>query len=294
MSAFAVFGNPVKHSKSAKIYALFAKELGMLEEYDLRLVLKEENFDSILLKFFASSGLGANITVPFKERAFSLCHQCTKRAKMARSVNTIKKQYNGSLLGDNTDGVGFIEDLKRLNWIMKNNENYIIQEHKEKVSSIKNILLIGAGGATKGIVPVLLGMLNCNINIVSRTYSRAQLLVRFYYSMGYNNIFCMPLNVLNYSNNKKYDLIINATTSSMYDDIPNIPSSVIAPFTKCYDLFYQKDSTFFLKWCQNHGSEHCVDGLGMLVEQAAYSFFLWHNVFPTNILSVLSVLRSIL
>lgn len=294
MSAFAIFGNPVKHSKSAKIYELFAKELGMLGEYDLKLVLKEENFDSILLDFFASSGLGANVTVPFKERAFSLCHQLTQRAKMARSVNTIKKQYDGSLLGDNTDGTGFIEDLKRLHWIFKKNGNYIIQDYEENASSIKNILLIGAGGATKGIVPMLLAIPNCNINIVSRTYSRAQLLVQFHYSMGKNNIFCTPVNVFNDSNNKKYDLIINATTSSMYGDTPNISSSVIAPFTKCYDLFYQKDSTSFLRWCKNHGSEHCVDGLGMLVEQAAHSFFLWHNLFPINIVSVLSVLRSIL
>lgn len=297
MSVFAVFGNPIKHSKSAKIYALFAKESGILEEeYDLKLISKEEDFDCVLYNFFKLGGMGANITVPFKERAFLLCDQLTKRAKLACSINVIKKQHDGSLLGDNTDGIGFIKDLERLNWIVNNRGMYIIKETKteEKVLSIKNVLLIGSGGAAKGVVSALLNISHCNINIVNRTYARAQSLVQFYRDRGYKNIFCVPLNIFNYNNQKKYDLIINATSSSMYGTLPAITSSVITAFTRCYDLFYQRDKTSFLIWCQKNGSEYCADGLGMLVEQAAYSFLLWHNLFPTNVVSVLSYLRSIL
>lgn len=298
LSAFAVFGNPIEHSKSAEIYALFAKEVGILGKYDLKLVLKQENFDSILLNFFNSEGLGANVTVPFKERAFLLCDCLTDRAKIARSVNTIKKQDNGDLLGDNTDGIGFISDLKRLNWI--NNDNCIFTKKKEEKTllsggrrTVLNILLIGAGGATRGIIPALLTMLNCNLNIVNRTYVRAQILTQYYCDMGYKNISCMPLNKL-FFNDVKYNLVINATSSSMYNDVPQISSSVITAVTKCYDLFYQKEHTLFLTWCGQNGSKNCVDGLGMLVEQAAYSFYLWHDLFPNNIRFVLSYLRSIL
>lgn len=289
MSGFAVFGNPIKHSKSAEIYALFAREIGILEEYDLKLVLENENFYKTLVNFFSLEGLGANVTVPFKECAFKLCDQFTERAKIARSVNVIKKQCDGSLLGDNTDGIGLVSDLKRLRWIINNR---ICVIHKNY--PLADVLLIGAGGATKGIIPELLSIPNCNLNVVNRTYSRAQSLVKSYYKMGEYNISCEPLDTFFFNNNKEYDLVINATSSSMYDKTLKIPLSIIGPSTKCYDLFYQKENTSFLRWCQKNGSRYCADGLGMLVEQAAYSFFLWHNSFPTNTVYVLSYLRSIL
>lgn len=295
MGAFAVFGNPIKHSKSAEIYAFFAKKIGISEKYDLKLVLETENFDDMLYDFFKSEGLGANVTVPFKERAFFLCNKFTKRAKLACAVNTIKKEYDGSLLGDNTDGIGFISDLKRLNWIDK---NFFISENKdrkkEKILAVANVLLIGAGGAAKGIIPELLNISNCNLKLVNRTYSKAQVLVQFYSNMGYKNISCMPLKLLLSKSKEKYNLIINATSSSMYNVIPEISSSIITPVTKCYDLFYQRENTVFLMWCQRHGSKYCADGLGMLVEQAAHSFYLWHNLFPESTVFFLSYLRSIL
>lgn len=293
MSAFAVFGNPIKHSKSAEIYALFAKEMGILGKYDLELVSEQKNFDSILFNFFKLGGLGANITIPFKECAVLLCDQLTERAKISRSVNVIKKKCNGELLGDNTDGIGLINDLKRLRWVQEKdsymykqlNENFLLSPR------VLNILLIGSGGAAKGIIPeLLIAVPNCVLHIVNRTYHKAQKLTQFYCNMGYKNIFCMSFDNLCH----QYDLVINATASSMYDMVPNISSCVIAPFTKCYDLFYQKEYTSFLQWCKLHGSKHCMDGLGMLVEQAAYSFYLWHNWFPTNIIEVISYIRSIL
>ncbi|URJ28499.1 shikimate dehydrogenase [Blochmannia endosymbiont of Camponotus sp. C-046] len=286
MSAFAVFGNPIKHSKSSEIYALFAHEIGISKEYKLILAL-HDNFHYLLHNFFKLGGLGANITSPFKENAYFLCNQLTERSKKARSVNTIKKLKNGTLLGDNTDGIGFISDLKRLNWI--DNNNHITSQE----STTTNILLIGAGGAAKGIVPMLLNTITtCHINIVNRTFARAQKLTSYYQEIGYNNISCLPLYKLRYDTNK-YSLIINATTSNIYNTIPKIPSVLVNPETKCYDLFYTKQDTLFITWCKKNGSNYCSDGLGMLVEQAAHSFFLWHNLFPT-VDPVINHLRSAL
>lgn len=286
MNFFAVFGNPIKHSRSADIYALFANEMGIDSGYDLKLVLKDD-FDNALYNFFNAGGLGANITVPFKERAVYLCHRLTERALIANSVNTIKKQYDNTLLGDNTDGIGFFNDLKRLNWI---NQNNIIPNsigtccfNNNIQQPMTNILLIGSGGAAKGIIPVLLGIQGCFINVVNRTFINAKKLVHYYHRIGRQNIsfinlkdlLCKPIK-------KKYNFIINATSSSMYNDIPKIPSSFITDRTRCYDLFYHKEDTIFIKWCKQYGSHYCSDGLGMLVEQAAYSFYLWHDKFPST------------
>lgn len=288
MSSFAVFGNPIRHSKSAEIYALFANEIGISKEYCLKLAL-QGNFNYLLHNFFKFGGLGANITSPFKENAYFLCNQLTERAKKARSVNTIKKLKNGTLLGDNTDGIGFISDLKRLNWLNNNN----LSTDNNKVSMTANILLIGAGGAAKGIIPILLTTITpCHINIVNRTFSRAQTLVSYYQEIGYNNISCLPLHKLYYDTNK-YSLIINATTSNIHNTIPNIPSSLVTPETKCYDLFYTKQDTLFIAWCKKNGSNYCTDGLGMLVGQAAHSFLLWHGLLPA-IDPVINNLRSTL
>ncbi|WHL24888.1 MAG: shikimate dehydrogenase [Candidatus Blochmannia vicinus] len=291
MSAFAVFGNPIEHSKSAEIYALFANETGIKKEYDLKLV-SQNNFENLLYSFFKSDGLGANITAPFKERAYFICHQLTERAKIARSVNTIKKLKNEILLGDNTDGVGFISDLKRLNWINENNCITTTTHHDDTSTKI-NILLIGAGGASKGIILALLPTVTeCDIYIVNRTFHTAQQLAFYCHNIGYKNIECMPLCELGYNANK-YNLIINATTSSMINAIPKIPPSIITPLTKCYDLFYQKQDTSFITWCKKYGSNYCSDGLGMLVEQAAHAFLLWHDVFP-SVDPILNHLRSTL
>lgn len=297
MNAFAVFGNPIKHSRSADIYELFAKQINISSKYDLRLVSKD-NFNDILLSFFNSEGgLGANITVPFKERAISLCHHLTERAIIANSVNTIKKQHDNTLLGDNTDGIGLLNDLKRLNWVDQSN-NIIIDNtdmfYDKNINPIvTNILVIGSGGAAKGIVPALLDITGCHINVVNRTFINAQRLVHYYHRIGRQNISYINLNDLyNKSFKKKYSLVINATSSSMYNEIPKIPSSLITNVIKCYDLFYQKEDTVFIKWCKDHGACYCSDGLGMLVEQAAYSFYLWHSILPSTTL-VLNYLKSI-
>lgn len=288
-SGFVVFGNPIKHSKSPEIYSLFEKEIGFSNKYGLKLTYHQD-FDKVLFDFFESGGLGANVTVPFKDRAFYVCDHLTDRAILANAVNTIKKQHDGTLLGDNTDGIGFISDLKYLNWLDKNNRIIDIYSRctnanfiNIKPGMMSNILVIGAGGAAKGIISELLKIKECYVNVVNRTFINAQKLVRYYHSIGKQNISCMNLDRLFHKSikNKKYDLIINATSSSMVGEIPSIPSSLIGSFTKCYDIFYQKKDTSFLKWCKDQGSGFCSDGLGMLIQQAAYSFYLWHNIFPS-------------
>lgn len=283
-SAFAVFGNPVKHSKSAEIYSFFANELGISSKYSLILALSS-NFDKIIYDFFyKNGGLGANITVPFKERACSLCDCLTDRALISNSVNTIKRENDNTLLGDNTDGIGFISDLRRLNWI--DSDYKLVSSYSSLCDFLNeervNILLIGSGGAARGIIPVLLKIKKCYINVVNRTFARAQELVQYYYSIGQQNISCVHIDQLfQQFKLKKYALIVNATSSSMSNAIPKIPSFLINNYTKCYDLFYHDQDTIFIKWCKKQGSNYCADGLGMLIGQAAYSFYLWHNFFPS-------------
>lgn len=281
MSAFAIFGNPIKHSKSPEIYSLFAKEMKIIGEYELRLA-SSNNFNTMLFNFFNSGGLGANITVPFKERALLLCDQLTEHAMIANSVNTIKKKNDNTLLGDNTDGLGFISDLKRLHWL--NKDNIFVNTNNMREFSMTNILIIGAGGSAKGIISALLDIKQCYINIINRTFDRAEQLTHYYHSIGYQNISCIDIKKLSRSyNNKIYNLIVNATSSSMYNELPPISPSLITCYTKCYDLFYQKQDTIFIKWCKKNGSSDCSDGLGMLIEQAAHAFNLWHNFFPSTI-----------
>lgn len=258
MNNFAVFGNPIKHSKSPQIHAIFASETGISHSYGRVLVLKE-NFEQVLQQFFSLGGLGANITMPFKERAFYLCNQFTERASMSGTVNTIKKQPDGSLLGDNTDAIGLVSDLQRLGLL-----HYGIR-----------ILLIGAGGAARGVICSLLN-LGCRIVLTNRTFLRAQKLAEFYSHLG--EISAVPLSKLITAD---YDLIINATTTGVYGNIPDISRSLVTPAVSCYDMFYQDGGdTPFTAWCRQQGAKRCADGLGMLVGQAAHSFLLWHGVLP--------------
>lgn len=257
MDAFAVFGNPIEHSKSPSIHALFSAEIGISHSYG-RVLVSEDKFEQVLRKFFLSGGLGANITMPFKERAFALCDQLTERASMAGAVNTVKKLLDGSLLGDNTDGIGLISDLQRLDLLRPGNR----------------VLLLGAGGAARGVIFPLLNF-GCPVILTNRTFSRAQKLVDCYRHLG--TISAMPLDNLAI---REYDLIINATSMGLYDQVPELPESLITPKVNCYDMFYQNGGTPFIIWCQQQGAHRCADGLGMLVGQAAYAFLLWHGVLP--------------
>ncbi|QJC36128.1 shikimate dehydrogenase [Enterobacteriaceae endosymbiont of Donacia cincticornis] len=264
MKLFAVFGNPIKHSKSPIIHKLFAKQTGILQNY-IKINVPINFFSKSIRNFFQNGGLGANITIPFKKEAYKICDILTSRAKYSGVVNTIKITSSKKILGDNTDGIGLLKDLKNLNFI----------------TTKSNILLLGAGGAAQGVIYSLIHF-GCNITIVNRTYQHAKDIVRYFKNI--KKINYLKIEDLSYHsiNNINYDIIINATSSSMKKKIPNIPSSIIKPNIFCYDLFYNKGNTPFLKWCVEHGVKNVSDGTGMLIEQAAYSFYLWHGIIPNT------------
>ncbi|CAL4043747.1 Shikimate dehydrogenase (NADP(+)) [Buchnera aphidicola (Anoecia corni)] len=257
---FALFGNPVNHSMSPNIYKNFSKEQGIPLKYKLINVCENNLIKEMELFFSLKNSKGANITVPFKETVVHICNSLTDRAKVSNSVNVIKKLSNGTLLGDNTDGVGLIHDLKTKKFIDKKS----------------NILILGAGGAALGIISVLLEI-GSTVFIWNRTIEKAKVLEKRFKHLGdvfYLNFFNKKIH------EKKFNLIINATSCSMKNQIPDFPKYLISSNTYCYDLFYSRKNTVFTKFCKKNGAIHCSDGKGMLVSQAAFAFFLWYNKFP--------------
>lgn len=258
MEHYAVFGNPIAHSKSPFIHEQFAAQLQIDHPYG-RILAPVDNFIETLESFFNNGGKGANITVPFKEQAFARADELTERATLAGAVNTLKRLEDGRLLGDNTDGIGLLMDLQRLNLIKPGNR----------------VLLIGAGGAARGVLMPLLS-LDCAVTVTNRTHARAQELAALFAHVG--SVSAVPMETLE---GNEFDLIVNATASGIDGTIPAIPSSLLTPKVRCYDMFYQKGQTPFLKWCASYGVQHYADGAGMLVGQAAHAVLLWHGVLPS-------------
>ncbi|MXP51250.1 shikimate dehydrogenase [Pantoea sp. SoEX] len=256
MFKFAVFGNPIHHSKSPIIHHKFFRQTGIKHNYG-RVCPPIDGFSEAISKFFSKGGIGANITLPFKKQAYQFADELSERAYLAGAVNTLKKQ-NNKIFGDNTDGIGLLSDLQRLKMISKENK----------------VLIIGAGGAARGIIAPLL-ILGSMVTITNRTKNHALELANNFKQNGI-------IDVCNIEDleNKKFNLIINATSSSSKGQIPQIPSSLINNNLCCYDLFYQKTLTPFLYWCKQQGCNCLSDGLGMLIYQAAYSFKLWHGILP--------------
>ncbi|QCI21201.1 shikimate dehydrogenase [Buchnera aphidicola (Hyperomyzus lactucae)] len=254
---YAVFGNPIKHSKSPMIHSFFSKQTGILHTYNsIHVPLKD--FRSVLCSFFEKYGQGANVTAPFKREAYSFSTQLTERAKIAQSVNTLKKVDNQYLLGDNTDGIGLLSDLIRLNFIKKN----------------YSILILGAGGAVQGVLFSLLSF-GCSVFILNRTIENSKKIVLQFRKYGNINIFNQEL-----LNIKYFDLIINARSIYTEESGNVLPLSLISSKTCFYDMNYQIDNTFFIDWCIKIGATYYTNGIGMLVFQAAHSYFLWHNILP--------------
>ncbi|PLR31003.1 shikimate dehydrogenase [Chimaeribacter californicus] len=268
MDLYTVFGNPIGHSKSPHIHALFAQQTGIEHPYGKTLVPLDA-FEHTLDAFFNAGGQGANVTVPFKEQACARADHLSERAALSGAVNTLKKCEDGSLLGDNTDGIGLLSDLERL----------------EMIKPGYRILLLGAGGAARGVILPLLSY-GCNIVIANRTFAKAKQLALLFSHMG--EIKAKTFTALD---EPVFDLIINATASGMQGDIPAIPSSLITPDTRIYDMFYQQGLTPFLTWGCHQGATQWADGLGMLVGQAAHAFMLWHGIMP-DIAPVLTQLKQ--
>ncbi|XBC38631.1 MAG: shikimate dehydrogenase [Buchnera aphidicola (Melaphis rhois)] len=257
---FLVFGNPINHTKSPYIHWLFSKQTNIVHNYDYMLVPLNK-FRKVVTSFFLHKGIGANVTIPFKEEAFLISDVLTDYAKASRSVNTLKKLGNGKILGDNTDGRGILYDLKRLKFIKKTD----------------TILIIGAGGASRGIIFSLLSY-DCNIFITNRTMDRAINLVNDFKKFGYISIFSIDK-----FRNSSFDLIINTTSNIEENSFWQSISHLINKDTYLYDINYSDSNIYtpFLLWFANYGVRMLSDGIGMLVSQAAYSFYLWHNVLPS-------------
>lgn len=257
---YAVMGNPINHSKSPSIHAQFAEQAKQDLVYSAMLV-PTEGFEPAVKDFFKGHGKGLNITVPFKEEAFQLAGALTPRAQTAQAVNTLIMQEDGSILGDNTDGAGLVRDL-------------MINQQQELAD--KHILVVGAGGAVRGILQPFLEQDPAQIVIVNRTFEKAQLLAESFKEFGV--IEAKTFEELD----GPFDLIINGTSASLAGELPPLPDAVVNESTCVYDMMYGKEPTPFLEWASKLGAAKIIDGLGMLVEQAAVSFELWRGIKPDS------------
>ena len=267
MDKYLVIGNPIEHSKSPFIHQSFASSTNQILAYEKKKV-ELDQFEAFIHQFKNEGGKGCNITVPFKERAFAMAKVLTPRAKAAGAVNTLSFTDSGDIIGDNTDGQGLVEDLLRQQSILRD----------------KRILIIGAGGAARGCILPLLEQLPTSISVTNRTFEKAKQLVN---EFDNEKLCCIELSKLD----ANYDLIINSTSASLTNQLPAIEAQVIANAQCCYDMAYGNEPTCFLQWAQDLGVEQTIDGLGMLVGQAAESFKIWRHVKP-DVTAVLSKLRA--
>ncbi len=254
---YAVIGNPIEHSKSPEIHAAFARQTGQDMLYE-RILGSLDDFEGDVRRFIAEGGRGMNVTVPFKERAFRLADEPSERAERAGAVNTLT--FDGDrVLGDNTDGAGLVRDLGC--------------NHRFAFAGSR-ILLLGAGGASRGVLFPLLEEGPAELVIANRTASKAvELAVR----AGDARVSGCGLDELK---GRQFDLIVNGTAAGLGGEVPAIPDDCLAAGGWTYDMMYGSEPTAFVRWGQAHGAARALDGLGMLVEQAAESFYIWRGVMP--------------
>ncbi|MGL0943201.1 shikimate dehydrogenase [Vibrio vulnificus] len=254
---YAVFGNPIEHSKSPFIHTLFARQTNQPLIYTAETAPKE-GFVEAVKAFFAEGGKGCNVTLPFKEEAYQFASRLTERAQLAGAVNTLKKLDDGDIIGDNTDGAGLVQDLL---------------QHQVVLEGAR-ILVIGAGGAARGVLKPLLDQKPVSLTITNRTFSKAEELAALF--AAYGSVTAKEMKTVN----EEYDVIINSTSASLSGELPALSSSIFAANSASYDMMYGKGDTTFNQWAKQHGAAHAYDGLGMLVGQAAESFMLWRGLRP--------------
>ena len=267
---YGVFGHPVGHSFSPFIHGVFARATGQQMSYRAYDVAPEE-FSGRVADFFSGGGRGLNITLPHKIAAVEVAQELTARAAHAAAVNTLALQDDNVVLGDNTDGAGLVRDLC-------NNLRIVIKQRR--------LLVLGAGGATRGVLAPILGLEPAIVVIANRTPERAEALAAAFADLGVTQGVGFA-----YVGDTPFDLIINATSASLSGDIPPIPAGAIGPETVCYDLAYGRSAMAFVRWAKQSGCRRAVQGLGMLVEQAAESFRLWRGVRPETA-QVLAALKE--
>ncbi len=267
---YAVFGNPIKHSKSPQIHSAFAVQTRQQLTYRAHKV-EIGKFADAARSFFDNGGKGLNITVPFKIDAFNFADELSGRARRAGAVNTLALQEDGSIYGDNTDGAGLVRDIcDNLGWEIAD----------------KRVLLLGAGGAIRGILEPLIKHKPSHLLITNRTVEKAQQLARDFADLG--DVSACSFEALHAN---QYDLIINGTSASMTGELPPLPSNALTDEGCCYDMMYSSKPTPFMRWGAENAAWACSDGLGMLVEQAAESFCIWRGVRPQT-RPVIEAIRS--
>ena len=266
---YAVMGNPVAHSKSPRIHSLFATQTGQDIDYSA-ICVEPGGLPRAVDEFQSQGGRGLNITVPFKEEAWALATTHSSRAACAEAVNTLVLDSSGDRFGDNTDGAGLVRDLSG--------------NHGCGLGG-KRLLLVGAGGAARGVIEPLLNEEPALLVIANRTSGKAVDLARRFCRLGH--IEGCGLDDLE---GQSFEVIINATAAGLTGHLPALPDSVVSVNTWCYDMMYGDEPTVFVRWAQQRNAARAMDGLGMLVEQAAESFFLWRHVRPYTA-PVIAVLR---
>lgn len=261
---YAVIGNPIGHSKSPEIHTLFAKQMEQDLQYQA-LLSPLDGFNETVMHFFEKEqGKGLNVTVPFKQEAWKLCsqagHELSDYARLAGAVNTLIYRDDKTIFGTNTDGLGIVVDLE--------------SNHQIKLKG-KNILILGAGGAVRGVIQPILEKQPSHLFIANRTESKAHQLADTFKSPevivagGYDSIADFD-----------YDIVINGTAASLKGDIPPVSARCVSKAECCYDMMYSNEPTAFVQWAIDQGVPKTLDGLGMLIEQAAESFNLWRGVRP--------------
>jgi shikimate dehydrogenase len=256
---YAVFGSPIAHSRSPDIHRLFAEQTGQDLIYTRQEVGPEE-FEQACREFFELGGSGLNITLPLKELAFRFAGRLSDRARLAGAVNTLKLEEDGEIFGDNTDGCGLVRDLiQNQGWKLRN----------------RRILVLGAGGAVRGVLGPLLAEQPKRIWIANRTAEKARALAAAFAARG--SVVGSGLEDID---QEHFDLIINGTSMSLTGETPPLSAAQLGSGTACYDMAYGREPTAFLRWAGGQGVEALADGLGMLVEQAAEAFRIWRGVMP--------------
>ena len=271
---YCVFGNPIAHSKSPAIHAAFAQQTGEDLRYEARLAALD-GFFAAISDFVAEGGRGANVTVPFKEEAYRRCDRLSDRAARAGAVNTLQF-VDGSVYGDNTDGAGLVRDIR---------------VNLGRSLAGQRILLLGAGGASRGVIAPLLAEKPAALVIANRSPDKAQQLAAAFADLAAGVV--LSGGAFAQLAGQQFDIVINATSASLSGDSLPLPAGIFAPGSLAYDMMYGKGETPFLALARAQGAVHCADGLGMLVEQAAEAFTVWRGKRPETA-GVLASLRAAL
>lgn len=256
---YAVFGNPVKHSKSPYIHSAFAAQCNQAIQYRA-VKIELDDCARATEQFFKDGGKGLNITLPFKSEAYSFADKLSKRAEMAGAVNTLAVDDAGQIVGDNTDGIGLVKDMiANLGWMIGGSR----------------VLVLGAGGAVCGVLEPLLRENPKSLLMVNRTADKAIQLADRFAQLG-------PLEGGGYElmDGRQFDIVVNGTSASLAGELPPLGGSLLSDKGRCYDMMYGAEPTVFMRWAAEHTAWAIADGLGMLVEQAAESFYIWRHIRP--------------